>query len=196
MQHDAKKSLEWGAIYGTLLMLQMLCLLTPIIDCCSQFWLQISKTVVCTYVRIQFAMIRQEELVQLTCLLRLLCTTMCTHFLRLSLTGLALMLFITRIAAYILNFLFLRHCRIVWTGLTIIAKVLATTALYLLENDDNIFPLVRAILFAAKFIILILFQCLCGGVLACNICTGKRTADNFHWQPGLWWQGGRREASV
>ena len=118
MQHDAKKSLEWSIIYGTSLMLQLLYLFTPIIACCSQFWRQISKVVVCTCVRIQNVLIRQEDLIHLSLLLRLLCTIMYAHFLHLSFTGLVLLIFIFLITAFISNFLVLRHCCTTWAGLT------------------------------------------------------------------------------
>ena len=84
------------------------------------------------------------------------------------------LLYIFRIAAYLLNFLFLRHCRIIWAGLVTTAKVWAYAFNYLLENEDHLFPLVRALIFAAKYVILILYQCICDGVRACNICNGIR----------------------
>ena len=63
---------------------------------------------------------------------------------------------------------------VIWAGLTLIAKVLVNAVLYLLENEDHLFPLVRALIFAAKYVILILYQCICDGVRACNICNGIR----------------------
>ena len=122
MLHDAKKSLRLIAIYGMMLLLQLLCLMAPIIVSCYQFWQHISKKAVCTFVQIKNVLNQQEEVILLLFLLRLLYITLCTHFLLLALTGMVPIMFMLRIAAYLLRFFLFRHCRIIGAGITIVVR--------------------------------------------------------------------------
>ena len=174
IQHDVKKSLEWCVFTGILLLLQLSCLLTLLVESSYQFWQGFSNMVVCTYVQIKNVLIWQDEVILLLFLLRLLCIIICTHFWYLVYMGLIPLLFALRIAAFLSHFFIFRHSRTLWTGITLVGKALTITFLYLLEHEENIFPLVRAALYVAKYIIIFLISCLRDGMLACGAYDGKR----------------------
>ena len=73
------------------------------------------------------------------------------------------------IAAYLLRFFFTRHRRILWTGTTILAKALMDILLQVLQHDVFIYPLVRAAIFIAAYIVTLLFWCLLDGISLCDI---------------------------
>ena len=87
MLHDVKKSFGLKVLIALMPMLQLLCLLTPIIVSFCQFWFDLSKTVVRASVRIKKVLNQQHEVILLLFLLRLLYLTLCTHFWYLSLLG-------------------------------------------------------------------------------------------------------------
>ena len=143
--HGAKKSLRLIAGNGLMLMLQILCYLTPLFESCGHFWSHISNIsnmVVCTCVQIKNALMVQEEVILLHFLLRLLCISLCAQFLHLTFIGMVIISPIFRIAAYLLRFFFTRHRRILWTGTTILAKALMDILLQVLQHDVFICPLV------------------------------------------------------
>ena len=174
--HEAKKSLTLNVIYGTILLLQFLCSTTPIIVNVCHFWQKVTSTVVCISMRIKNVLMQQDEVILLLLLLRLMYIALCTQlFLHLVLMDMVIfLLFVYRIAAYLLHFFILRHCRIIGTGISLSAKAATAVLLYLLEHEEMIFPLVRAALSVALCISNYLFLCLYDGMMACGTFDPKR----------------------